>query len=245
MSNILSKILFSIRKPKIIIVVGNGKKLAKEAVLQVIKPNFKIGINVLLFETDLEDSKELKEFEFFVKKSSLPVLIVTNLGEIPADKDSFVGDKKEAEKIQKLAEKIPARGYLILNFDDEIVREMAINRSFKKFTFGFQEGADFRASDIKINPVRESEESGDLKGADFSNGVNGGTNFKINYKGNVVPVWLEKSSGKEYIYSALTAACLGTIFNLNLVEISQALKNYQPFSLEEARPPQNLNIGKS
>ncbi len=57
--------------------------------------------------------------------------------------------------------------------------------------------------------------------------INGETNFKINYKGYVVPVWLDKIFGKEQVYAALTAAVAGLIYEMNLVEISQALKKYQ------------------
>lgn len=74
----------------------------------------------------------------------------------------------------------------------------------KKLTFGFQDGADFQASDIKVN---------------------GGTNFKINHKENIVPVWLGGVANQNQIYSALAAVAVGTIFGLNLVEISQALKS--------------------
>ena len=55
---------------------------------------------------------------------------------------------------------MPAHGYLILNFDDETVREIRDETNLKELTFGFQEKADFRATDIKLNS---------------------GTNFKINY----------------------------------------------------------------
>ena len=52
---------------------------------------------------------------------------------------------------------------------------------------------------------------------------NGGTNFKINYQGKIVPFWLESSS-KEQIYSVLAAVAVGVVSGLNLVEISQSLK---------------------
>jgi len=73
----------------------------------------------------------------------------------------------------------------------------------KKMTFGFEEGVDFQATDIKLN---------------------GNTNFKINYQGKVVPVWLKGICDKEKISAGLAAATVGTVFGLNLIEISQALK---------------------
>ncbi len=96
---------------------------------------------------------------------------------------------------------LPTKGYLILNYDDESIRKLKEKTSLEVLTYGFQEEVDFRASDLKIN---------------------GGLNFKINYKGNVVPVWLEGKDNDE-VYAALAATNTGVIFDLNLVEISQAL----------------------
>jgi len=201
--SLLNKIKFILKKPKVVIVTGEGRNCAKEAIYQVLKQYFKIDKEILIFETDL---KEIEKFKFFVNKSSLPILVVTQVGDIPFDKDFFAGEREKTLAIRKLAKVMPAYGFLILNFDDETVREIKDETNLKEITFGFQEGADFQATDIKLNT---------------------GTNFKINYKGNIVPVWLEKLFGKEQVYSALVATAVGTIFDLNLVEISQALKNYQ------------------
>ena len=243
--NIFGKIKFLLQKPKVIIVIGNGQACAKEAIFQVLKQHFRIGPHppttlpfslapeILIFETDLKDRKN---FEFLIKNSSLPILVVTQVGDIPPDKDYnpptasevpaedrrvagglesqpsvrplFAGEKEKTIEIRKLAKIIPTQGYLVLNFDDETVRGIKneTNLKAKAITFGFQEGADFQATDIKLNT---------------------GTNFKLNYQGNVVPIWLEGVFNKEQIYSALAAASVGVIFNLNLVEISQALENYK------------------
>jgi len=202
--NLLSKIKFILKRPKVIIVTGKGRASAKEAIFQVLKLHFKIGKDILIFESDLRE--EIRQFEWLIKNSSLPVLVVSQVGEIPFDKDFFAGEREDTLEIRKLTKALPVFGYLILNFDDETVREIKDETNLKEITFGFQEGADFRATDIKLNK---------------------GTNFKLNYKGSIVPVWLEKLFGKEQIYSALASAAVGTIFDLNLVEISQALKNYK------------------
>ncbi len=203
--NIFTKIKFFWRKPKVVIIAGNGRQAAKEAIWQVLSRYFKIGKDVLIFEAEPEDAEKLK---FLIKKSSAPVLVVTHIGGIPSesDRDFFTGDKEKTIEFRKLAKILPTYGFLVLNFDDEAVREIKNETNSKELTFGFQEGADFQATDIN---VQENN-----------------TNFKINYKGNVVPFWLEKPFGKEQIYAALSAAAVGTAFNLNLIEISQALKNY-------------------
>ncbi len=200
----ITNLVFLFRKPKVVIVVGEGRAYAKKAIFQVLNQYFKIGEDVLIRETEL---KEFEEFKFLAKHSSLLTLVVTHIGDIPADKDFFAGNKEKTIKINELAKSLPLQGHLILNFDDGTVREIKNESPAHSLTFGFQEGADFRVTDIKLN---------------------GEMNFKINYKGNVVPVWLSATpvgkEQKEQIYSALAASAVGTIFGLNLVEISQSLK---------------------
>lgn len=202
--NLLSKLIFFLKRPPIVIVAGQDRVGAKSAISLTLKQEPKISKETLFFESDLEN---IEDFKFLVKNSSLPILVVTGIGDI------------SCAKIRELAGLLPVHGFLILDFDDETVREIGAASNAKTLTFGFQE-ADFRASDIKHN---------------------GGINFKINYKGNIVPFWLENASeGEENkfssspfvvtredkeIYYALAAAAAATVFGLNLVEISQTLKN--------------------
>jgi UDP-N-acetylmuramoyl-tripeptide--D-alanyl-D-alanine ligase len=210
-----AKTNFYFKKPKIIIVTGNGSSSTTGAIFQILSKKLKVRkiLNqnlpfvskdeILIFETKVDN---LKLFNFLIKNSSQPILMITHFGEIPPDRDSFLGDKKEVEEILKFIKTMSANGQLILNFDDEAVREIKNSTNLKILTFGFQSGSDFRASDIKLNH---------------------GTNFKLNYQGNTVPIWLDYLFGKEQIYSALAAISIATIFDLNLVEISQVLKSYQ------------------
>ncbi len=192
MNKLISNFIFLLQKPKVTIITGEGRQCTKEAIFQVLNQHFKIGKDILVFETDLNDSEK---FEFLAKISSLPVLVATQIGDALSD------------KIRKLAEILPTQGYLVFNFDDETTRGIKDGINAKTFSFGLQEKADFFASDIKIN---------------------GSTNFKVNYHGNIVPIWLEGVCNREQIYSALAAIAVGTIFGLNLVEISQALKGLTP-----------------
>jgi len=253
--NFLSKLIFYFKKPQIIIVAGRGRDFAAEAIFQVLRQHFKVGKltnspyslsfgqilgkEILIFESKI---KKAENFNFLIKRASLPILLVTHIGDIPLPskvlsnkiwegKDFFTGEREKTTEIRKLARILPSYGYLILNFDDETVREIKDYNppTTHYITFGFQEGADFKASDIRLN---------------------NGTNFKINYKGNIVPIWLpepqrrvkmkvnseggklhrlEKLFGKEQIYASLSAVSIGVIFDLNLVEISQLLKSYRGF----------------
>lgn len=180
----LNKIKFLWRKPKIVIVTGNGRQTAKEAIEKV------VGKDVLVLESEPKDSAELSKLKFFIKHSSLPVLVVTYLG----------GELDNAKAIAQLAAFMPAFGYSILNFDDEAARGIKNQTKSHILTFGFGVRADMSASDIA------------------------GNNFKINYSGHIVPIWLEGPFDKEHIYAALAAAAVGEVMGFNLVEISEALK---------------------
>ena len=174
-------------KPVIIIITGRGGRLANQFISRVLKNNFKIGRDVLIFE---RKEGEIKKIGFPPGKQPKTILVVTGLSNI---------------SYRALLGKMPSGAYLVLNFDDEESRETKIDRreDIKTITFGFREGADFRA--VEINQ-------------------NGGTNFKINYQGSVVPFWLEKTIDREQIYAALAAVSVGTILGLNLVQMSEFLK---------------------
>jgi len=87
--NLINKIKFLLKKPKVVIVTGEGRACAKEAIYQVLKQYFKIGSEILVFETNLTNSALAEKFKFLITKSSLPILVVTQVGDIPFDKDFF------------------------------------------------------------------------------------------------------------------------------------------------------------
>lgn len=203
MIKIFNFLNFIWKKPNIIVVAGSGRRAALEAISHVLKKHFKIGKDVFIFETDFKDPQEFKKLQLLTKKSELPILVITQIGEIPTDRISFSGEEGKIIEIKEFIKTLPDKRYLVLNFDDDIVKNFKKENLANSLTFGFQEGADFACSDIKIN---------------------GETNFKVNYDGKTVPFWMEKPLGKEQIYSILSAIAVGTILKLNLVEISQSLK---------------------
>ena len=54
-----------------------------------------------------------------------------------------------AKEYQKLVKALPQNGYLILNFDDERIKNLKQFFKGKKNTYGFSDGADFQAKNIK------------------------------------------------------------------------------------------------
>jgi len=216
MLSLPSKICFLAKRPAVIIISGNNCLCAKEAVFQALSPFLRVkkikkrpslsdvfDNEVLIFSSKTEDDSN---FRFFLQNSRQPILVLTHVGEIPHDVYFFGGEIEKVEKSAKLAGGLGIHDFLISNFDDETTREVGERSEAQHLTFGFQKGADFLATDIRVD--------------------NNATNFKINYQGNIVPLWLKGLFGKEQIYVALLAMAVGSRFNLNLVELSQALKNY-------------------
>jgi len=158
-------------------------------------------------------NKTLLKIIFFWQKPK--IVVVTGSGNLELTKrfisrilpDSFLLEKRIllTEFWDENCSK--NKKHLILNYDDENARKIKKESPIKVLTFGFWAGADLKASDVNIN---------------------GGINFKINYQGNIVPVWLENLIGKDQIYAALAAAAVGCALGLNLVEISEALKKHSP-----------------
>lgn len=75
---------------------------------------------------------------------------------------------------------------------------------FKNVSFGFSEEADFFATDRNISDQ--------------------GINFKLNYRGNSVPVWL-KSQQDNKVAIALCIFCVGDVLGKSVIEISERVKD--------------------
>ena len=202
--NFFSKLKFFLRKPKVIIVVGKDRIRIKKTICQILK-HPKIDRDILIFEAKLDSDSEAEELKWVIKSSKLPILVIDRISSIPFHFAAFDKEEERIKRVEELAKQLPRFGCLIANLDDEKIRKIKAGPDVKKIGFGFDKGADLRATDIYSQS---------------------GINFKVNYQGSFVPIWLEDASEKEQIYSALAAIAVGVILDLNLVEISQILKDF-------------------
>ncbi len=205
----LKKSILYFKKPKVIIVMADKKRSPAKIIFKILKPRFKVqklyekipGIlsliskEIFIIETDFKNTGFLENIKILLKNSQSPILAMTHIEMI----------KSTQENIKNLALEIAPYGSLILNFDEKIINEINQTANLKSFSFGFSEQADFMASDI----LEDKE----------------GTSFKLNYKGNSVPVWLSEVSNKDEIYNVLSAICVGMFLGLNIIEMSDSLKN--------------------
>lgn len=199
------------------IVLGEGRFSIANTISGILKPKFETKMiaerifpwfirenEILIFTLDLEKTDSLKDLVFLLKNSDQPIMVISGQRENSEGKD---GDRYQefTEKTTEVAKLLPSRGFLIANFDERIFRRIKGQTSARFLTYGFLEGADFQVTDVNTGAAE--------------------TNFKINYGGDIVPFWLKKAAKKEEIYDAISAVCAGAAKGMNLVEISQALKN--------------------
>jgi UDP-N-acetylmuramoyl-tripeptide--D-alanyl-D-alanine ligase len=84
-------------------------------------------------------------------------------------------------------------------------------------TYGLSEKAKIRAREIKFLFDFNSTEK-------YASGIT----FKLEYEGSFVPVFLPNVIGYNSIYAALAGAAAGIAYGMNSVEISEALRSFDP-----------------
>ena len=155
------------------------------------------------------------DIEYLLKIVQCKVGIITRIGEAHLEAFKTIDRiKKEKALIVKELEKT---NWAVLNFDDERVKEIAKEVKANYISYGVKEKADLQATDITIQKVNsQSGKTGDY-----------GISFKMRYKGAAVPVILEGIISRSAVYACLAGAAVGIIYGMNLIEISDALKNYK------------------
>jgi UDP-N-acetylmuramoyl-tripeptide--D-alanyl-D-alanine ligase len=135
--------------------------------------------------------------------------VVTTIG--PAHLEAFKTVENVAKEKQKIVSHLTAEDTAILNSDDSLTRKMHQKTKAKVIFFGYNEEATVRAVEL----------SSQTENLNFS-----GIKFKIAFGGSTVPIFLPGVVGAHQINAALIAASVGIAFGLNLIEISEGLKNY-------------------
>lgn len=164
---------------------------------------------ILVLEMGADKIGDISYLTDFVKCS---IGVVTAIGEIPVHVEFFQSADQVAKEKSNLVRCLDQQGWAVLNYDDQRVREMMRKTSGQIFTYGFDEKADLRASNFEQRLEDLSE---------------AGISFKVDYQGSNVPLRLRNLYALHQVYAILTGVAVGLIFKMNLVEIAQALKNYE------------------
>lgn len=250
-----TKLVLDKYKPEIIAITGSlGKTSAKEAISQMLSSKYKIwqtkgnfnnqiGVPFTILGVDKSPKKSVIGWlNIFIKSSILilktnknyPKKIVVEMGAdhvgdieylvdfidvnigvltkiAPVHLEFFKSIDNILKEKTKIFKNIPKSGWAVLNIDDEKLNnyKQSINNC-NLMTYGIDHEADVWATDLQI--IRRSHFVG--------------MNFKIRYKGNIIPIFLPRALGKTQVYAFLAGASVALIHGINLVEISILADKY-------------------
>lgn len=143
---------------------------------------------------------------------STDAVIITAIGETPPHIEFFSSHKHLVDEKTELIKTLKPDGLLVLNADDKIVLEMKTKSKCRTITYGFGKGADILGSDEKIFFNDKNEPAGVI--------------FRVDEKGNSLPVIIEGVFGRNHIYASLAALALSSGLKFNMLTATNSLKNY-------------------
>ncbi|MCH7529783.1 hypothetical protein IIB50_01565, partial [Patescibacteria group bacterium] len=249
-----SRLVLKKYKPKIIAITGSvGKTSAKDAIYSVLSDSFfvrksdksfnsEIGIPLTIlgcpnaWSSLLLWTKNIFEgFVLIVLKNHYPkwlilevgadrpgdiknitrwlkpdIVVVTRIPDVPVHVEFFASPADVLKEKNYLVKALKKDGILILNHDDENV--MSLKQDLEHLiTFGFKEGSNMQAANDNVY---------------YQAGVPVGIRFRVDYKGNSVPIEINGVVGRQHIDSALAALSVGSSQNLNIVAMGQSLSHH-------------------
>ena len=170
--------------------------------------------DILILEMGVDRPRDMEKMLEIVKPN---IGVLTGIGKFPPHLKYFKNAKHIAKEKSVLIKSLRKNGVAILNYDDEVVRNLIESVRAETITYGFNDDAAIKAEEIFLGDRKWKIESGLI-----------GMGFKISYQGTTVPFRLPFSLGRGHIYAALSAVSVGIHFGYNLVEMSEALSNYRP-----------------
>lgn len=162
---------------------------------------------IIILEMAVDHPGDMK---YLTELSPCRVGVVTNIS--PVHLENFKSIDRIAKEKSILISHMGKNSWTVLNADNEYVVAMEKLARGRVITYGFQKEANVMASELNISKGSE----GDITGL----------SFKLSHEGSTIPILLPHILGEHLIYSALAAAAVGIIYKLNLVEISESLKNF-------------------
>ena len=160
---------------------------------------------ILILEMGVDRPKDMEKMVSWVKPYAA---VITAMGTVPVHVQYFSGPEELINEKRKLVECLSDNNWAILNIDDKAAANFRNNTKAQIISYGFSESADLVASNYKMD----------------SDGIV----FKVNYKGNIVPVRLDKFFGRHNVYIILAAIGAGLACGINLVKSVEAVSVMKP-----------------
>ena len=163
---------------------------------------------ILILEMGAEKAGDINYLTGFVP---VDIGVVTGISQVHLE---FFGDLETvAQEKLSLFRKFEDQSKLaVVNLDDEKIRAKVGEIAGKVITYGFSDGADFRAGDFKITKQGEAF----------------GTLFKLHFQEQTIPVFLPNIFGRQQVYACLPALAIGCSLGNKLLETVDDLAKYRP-----------------
>jgi UDP-N-acetylmuramoyl-tripeptide--D-alanyl-D-alanine ligase len=163
----------------------------------------------LILEVGVGKAGDMKKTASWLKTD---VVIVTAIGETPAHIEFFSSRKHLIEEKSGLIKTLKKDGFLILNVDDEAVKEMKEKTRNLTVGYGFSEDASVRGSELNILYDKENIPEGIV--------------FRVDEGGSSLPVIIEGVFGNNHVYASLAALATASVLKFNMINAINMLKDY-------------------
>jgi len=138
--------------------------------------------------------------------------IITSIAPVHTEKfGSMAGIEREKGKLFRAVEK---EGHIIINNDDEAVKRIASTCKAKQIKYGIKNISNVQIQSSDISVSRSNKVATGIRGM----------SFKLITNGTVTPVLLKGILGEHQVYPALIAASVAQIFEVNMVDVAEALR---------------------
>lgn len=184
--------------------------------------------DLLILEMGADKPGDIK---YLVELAPPRVGIVTTISDEPSHIEFFKDVEQLAREKLTVMRRLSTDGWAIINRDDKFCRSVEAECKAQVVGVSARSEADIQAVDIEY--ARDPRQL--TSKATATETAANGLRFKIRRSGNVVPCFLPGALGEPAVYAALFATAVGTVYGLNLVQISEALRAYTP-------PPGRMNV---
>jgi UDP-N-acetylmuramoyl-tripeptide--D-alanyl-D-alanine ligase len=140
------------------------------------------------------------------------VVILTRFPDVPVHVEFFGTTEKIIEEKMNLAYALKKDGVLIVNHDDKNVYNVHHKVKRRFVSYGFDEGATYKAMYADISSNDENKM---------------GMNFKMEHNGSVFPVSMNNIVGKHHIYAGLIAITVAVECGCDILESIKAISDYK------------------
>ncbi|MCC6290966.1 UDP-N-acetylmuramoyl-tripeptide--D-alanyl-D-alanine ligase [Candidatus Nomurabacteria bacterium] len=166
----------------------------------------------LVLETGVDRPGDMRRLVKWLKPD---VVVVTSFPNVPVHVEFFQSSEEVIREKWRLPASVVSSGLVILNGDEEKIRDLLPTLKCHTLTYGLGEKAQVRGSQPYFV---------------YGEGENGqpiGLGLRVDYQGNSVPFKLIGVLGEHQLYALLAATAVAVNEGINLIEASEAIEKLE------------------